>query len=1084
MAGKAWLFSDNETLLVAMRSGLVPAAVLAQPATYWRSSAGEIGVCPNKSIPRTAATALKEAGVGRAVPPDEVESVHLWSALLHAEVSVEDPSDKVALFVAEGETRLLELLSELVRLGCDRCSFQIVDGPEGQRLVLVRAYDPPYYSVALGGDPTSRYQVFVPALAGQEQLWIERGYQHPALLGLVSEHEGLELIGSKGQWRSLASAAWQDAFEIIDIQIPKPGVDFKPSQSEARLQVPLRFANANREESASLWVLPEGGIAVVESLLATMPDDVIDKLLFAVVHPDGDDKKSSVLLRTRLGRGTPPQLALSHEGFTPLMGIANLYLPLSASLEPPLRRDTLRELLAPDSDQVYWLSKSEQPGLQIDSVMEADFAPLSDWADYIIERSAETLHSWVRSSVFEFSSFHSIGREWSEAAPRKEKDKEPAPKKEPARKRAAPEASRPARATTVAVQTKKTVKGATAKAAPESEAAVQLAEVEREFLALSTPADDPERTQMWRTMAELHTQIGNLRDAPLCWTRVLWEASDDDFASVASLWLAAEAKLAKALGKHSVSTKQLRLAIATWVDAAATEKKLDSKLRARIQTLLEEQSSNLDVRSIWLARTAMARSSGGDRLLLARERDSLLRRLRNGLSIEKDVPTFLRFAGGSGADTVAVQQLRNNLEALWEHYQGCNRKRSVVEAPEEKTGALVGLEFAFGFATLGMLDRARSLRDACLKSLSTSDEIEHFLARAYSARVDQALDGLPRATPLPPTIAATLNALPKLDRYKVDRLRSVSTILEPQERLDPMQAFQRGGDSRGEEFSGLRGLDDPQELVLAIGPILDKAEAKSTSDEDRARLLDGVMDFFPSLTEADAVPALRRVLVSAATAAPARRALLLEEAMSLTGFFGRDEMTRDIASDLGSLVNELPADDAVRLASEFGSCLRGMRRVGLGEQASVLLERLSELSIGETPERIEARLHVAAGQAYVGDFEHARIALQSTQAALADLKLTSKDRLRLGRALAIAWSHAPREEATVGLLGLAGQLTLITDSFNTNSHFCLSVVSFMDAMVLALANGELAMGDLGRRWLDEDEYLIRRRIHKDLGAKR
>src|SRR5690606_25517959 len=155
----------------------------------------------------------------------------------------------------------------------------------------------------------------------------------------------------------------------------------------------------------------------------------------------------------------------------------------------------------------------------------------------------------------------------------------------------------------------------------------------------------------------------------------------------------------------------------------------------------------------------------------------------------------------------------------------------------------------------------------------SSDRIDHFLARAYAARVDQALAGESRATPLPAAIAATLNELPKLDRYKVDRLRSASTILEAHERLDPMQAFQRGGDSRGHEFEVLRSLADSALLVAAIGPILDLAASSKSSDEDRARLLDGVMDFFPLISEADAVPALRRVLAVATAVPAAARAL-------------------------------------------------------------------------------------------------------------------------------------------------------------------------------------------------------------------
>tara|TARA_R110002096_G_scaffold42143_3_gene113524 strand:- start:1011 stop:4280 length:3270 start_codon:yes stop_codon:yes gene_type:complete len=1085
---QGWLFEDETRLLVAMRSKLIPSEVQGQAVSYWRTESGGIGVTPVGSTPRVMSSALKEAGVERAPLPNETTEVRLWPALLPTQQIGEIPTDPVVIFVANGETKLLELLGELVRLGCDRCSFQVLDGPEG-RVSLVRAYDPPYYSVALAMDSATAHHVFVPALAGQERVWIERGRCHPALLGVLPEGDGLEFIGADNCWRALPAGTWTDAFEILDVQLPAHTGNYAAHETSERLEIPLRLARASRDEPATLWVIPKSGERLLEELLGTMPDDIIERLLFAVVSnaSSGESGEPTVLLRARLGRGGPPQLALSGQGFWPLMGIGNLYVPQHHGVEPPLRRDTLRELLASEPDRVYWITERDDNELSLDSALESEFSPLSDWADYVIHQNAEVLDSWVRSSVFEFTSFQSIGREWNdEPAPKAPPKPEPAKPKKRAARAAEPEV---AAAPNLAVAPKKraaSLQSADVEAAALGDDEQRLADLESEFLALDTPADDPQRIDLWRKMGAAHTALENHRDATLSWTRAVWESTGEELQALVAGWIESEEKLAGKLGS-SIGKKELRLAVATYLGLTIEGKKPPKTLLDRLPTALDAHEEQLDVRTVWLARTAMSQTAGGDLLMLARARDGLLRRVRNGLSVAVDVPTFLRFAGGSGADREAVAQLAGNLESLWKHYQKTKRTRSAVEAPEKKTKALVGLQFAFGFASLGMLDRAKELRESCIADLDASDHIDQFLARAYSARIDQALAGEKRAAALPPTIAATLDALPKLDRYKIDRLRSASTILEPQERLDPMQAFQRGGDSRGEEFEGLRAEEDPGKVVVAIRGILDLSELSETSLEDRARLLDGVMDFFPLISEADAVPALRRVLTTAATTPPASRALLLEEAMSLTGFFGRDEMTREIASDLSALVNDLPADEAASLASEFGSCLRGLRRVGLAEQASQLLERLAAMTVGETPDRIEARLHVAAGQAYLGDFERARVSLVATQKALGKLKLTGKDRLGITRALAIAWSHAPREEAMKGLSEVAGQLALITDSFNTNSHFCLSVVSFMDSMVLALASGELAMGDLGRRWLDEDEYLVRRRIHQDIqesGAKR
>ena len=61
-----------------------------------------------------------------------------------------------------------------------------------------------------------------------------------------------------------------------------------------------------------------------------------------------------IVLRSRPGaRGG---LEIDAEPYRPHPSIANLYLPCDATLEPPLRRDRVRELLVPDHDDVAWLT--------------------------------------------------------------------------------------------------------------------------------------------------------------------------------------------------------------------------------------------------------------------------------------------------------------------------------------------------------------------------------------------------------------------------------------------------------------------------------------------------------------------------------------------------------------------------------------------------------------------------------------------------------------------------------------------------------------------------------------------------------
>ncbi len=52
--------------------------------------------------------------------------------------------------------------------------------------------------------------------------------------------------------------------------------------------------------------------------------------------------------------------------------------------------------------------------------------------------------------------------------------------------------------------------------------------------------------------------------------------------------------------------------------------------------------------------------------------------------------------------------------------------------------------------------------------------------------------------------------------------------------------------------------------------------------------------------------------------------------------------------------------------------------------------------------------------------------------------------------------------------------------FTTHTHFSLSRLQVVEAAVLALTGSGAAHVPAERRLLDEDEYLVRRRLHRDV----
>ena len=56
----------------------------------------------------------------------------------------------------------------------------------------------------------------------------------------------------------------------------------------------------------------------------------------------------------------------------------------------------------------------------------------------------------------------------------------------------------------------------------------------------------------------------------------------------------------------------------------------------------------------------------------------------------------------------------------------------------------------------------------------------------------------------------------------------------------------------------------------------------------------------------------------------------------------------------------------------------------------------------------------------------------------------------------------------------------VANSFTTSRFYSRFHLNLVEEVVLAVVNDDFALGPAGRRWLDEDEYLVRRRIHADL----
>jgi hypothetical protein len=1098
---RIYQFNNESEFLVILTSGLVPDKTQMDSAQYDVSDDGVITVSPVKPLTLKADAALKAAGIIiEDLDEKPSKSVSSWLEIIKPkQVPNWEPSRGMVLFAVFGSNKTaVSLASELIRLGCDR--QEIMSRNNGDPSVLLKAVDPSYFTVSSALDKPDGLMALVPAAHGQDNVWIEAGYSHPLLGSIKAPRDKMILVTSVSEnWITVDNGPWTGVYNILDLKLRCDQSDVGSVKPTSKFIVPLRLARNVANTIPHMWVIRDNAVSIVDNLVQTLPQDIVTKLTFA--HT-GDKNNQTIILRARPGQKNPPEIVSPGEAYSTLFNFPNLYSPTGSIVEPPLKREKIRDVLAPNQELVTWLVPNGNY-FTVERIEESAFNPLSDWVDYVASALYD-LSQWVRGSVFDFESFEAVDGDW------KEKEKKLEAKAEKKSSHTSSDSStvrtrvpigpaeQPEVVTEVAAPIEFTVR-------TPSESEVLLSQVQRGFLELESPMDSAERTSLWADMANLHVEIGreqDSRDAGLCFVRSLWELPTDASIRQSSIWRNAESKMGnvRETGKSGNAFRNLNKIMEVknpsrddvravtsilYSEAVSNSQSLDMTNIHKVQVWMDKYDDNLDVRSLWLSRLALSRLSGGDKLTLARARDRVLNKLSRSLSLERDVPTFLRFADGEAKsnDTTMIAKVTAQVEAFCSYFDKTERKHSSVEASQAYTKAYAHLTLAYGLARLGQSSRANALRQHALTALGTSDKIHSFLALSYGVRIDQAIEGLPAETVMPSNVIADLNALDKFSRYKVDRLRQTSKILEPQERLDPVAAFHRAGtDPRGAEFVAMRSLAaGSDELIKAVDDIMTKATTKGTLPSERIRLMDGVLDFFTSIPESQATVGIRTVLDSTAADVASKRIFILQKGLQAAGYFGRDDLVREVVDSMKSVLPGLASSQIADVGNAMEAYLGQARRFGLKEESSELLSVMENCLSGNSTQAVVAKLQLAGGLASLGKIDQAnKIIMDSRQVLLTAKELAMPDRLAIIGAITNASAQLPADQALVGISRMMDQLPIITDSFNTNSHFCKSAIQFVESIVLGFISDNLIVGEIGKKWMEEDEYLVRRRIHRDL----
>ena len=1119
-------FPNLDTFALCLSSDVLPSEIVRQESHAALDSTGRLWLEFENPVPRSPLKEIKQLGVKamrslKGCDAEKRKIHHWWEALPVQKLpSVAVTERGQVIFDIRDQQQLPELVNEMMRQGNDRQSLRVLNN--GEQRTLLRVTGPPYFTLLRALDENQSHNRDLRAyVEGPTRIWTEVGYQHPFANQLTPAAGQHLFIDRTSNWNYLKEEPFRDLYSLTEFELPAGPQVAQESKLSDKLTIPLKLIRGSSpNEVPQLWVLRGDAIASLENFVKHSSDQVLQRLAFAVVETDAEQ---AVLVRIRPSRLAPPVLPFDGVGtpFRNVLKINNLFVPMGSKVHPPLRRDALRNTLAPDDTQLVWLEPLDEEGFQPRSISERSFQPLTDWVDYILDQHRQELTAWISSHQFQFESYVC-----PDGKPQKQKpDKKKGTKKDREdSKRLKQEKSAQDDVDQLSLEAVEKIQAARKKGRkpakkknttePDLDRAqleAQLKTAEKAFLDLEAPLDAEERFESWEDLATLNDSLKRYGEAAICRLHRLWEdhqAETDDYRT----WL--QTVIRSAGRKHAITDEQNKITddsiarllnkkapmpvevaqLAAWINwQARVEKPAKTLLTllSPIQQFIEKHEQYLSVRSCWLTWSSLSQLAGGDSLLLARSRDRILERLfQHGLAPDVELPSFLRTAGSPGADR--FRQVKDRFLKLRETVQKWSKEN--LGLASTTTYAYLDLIYAYGLARLGEATKAQELLDSASKALSgkNKDDIHHWLKEAYKHRIRQALEGASNANPLPDQLLDYLEQMSKLDRYKVDRLRQHSHILEPHEQMDPYHSWRRAAEGDMQtELARLFDITDRNLLLKKIQALFQHAK----TEDEQAQVLSRALELSPRLGEKQATQWLATVDQTAEkTNDSVLQATLLERGMAVAAHYGQTLEATRLFQRLRKLVQSQKKADIKTLAAleaMLSQSFRGLRRLGMRDELALLLEDLSVLVHSgpakekHAPERLKLLLQLAGGWFYFGNDKgwediDAVQKLLHKNAFKKEGHVGNMKQATVAMAYISAIGQAPLKEAIDRLEDLFENLEGIQDSNTVNSHYSLKQVDIIETLINTVVSDDFVTDKKTLRWLDEEEFLIRRRIHQEM----
>jgi len=419
---------------------------------------------------------------------------------------------------------------------------------------------------------------------------------------------------------------------------------------------------------------------------------------------------------------------------------------------------------------------------------------------------------------------------------------------------------------------------------------------------------------------------------------------------------------------------------------------------------------------------------------------------------------------------------------------------------------------AWGLGCLGERTLSRDWAARARKQLtrntgSAIDPAGHaVLSDLFLHRVKDAQEGRPAKLGLPADLRVRLDTLSSFTRYSVDRLRQHSRILEPLDRVRAYRGVQLkvfwGNDQLAERLYLLVERSDPANVVdeaeallrlcadnpgtgtvprivltlLEVAPWLDPTTFLRVID-----LIPTAMDWMEAWLSggrwADGERAERVI---------AYQAQMIEAACSAASALAPSIATTSVSQLIRRLM-ETGVEVRRPFLSVAGTVFRCLRRLNLSSEAAALMQFLDPGGLGTAGEAALppiTRLGLAIGWFTAGNEDAGnRILNDARESLFLTEDRNVSERTELAIAYAEALGFAPPRIAHGRLEELFQRPRFLVNwRSSTNRYFTLKPLQLIDTIVRSVVTDDFTLGPAVRGWLDDDEFLIRSRIHRDLAV--